>query len=317
VSRVNLTGFCSPVVFYHLLGHIYSGCLVDDDQWSVWGSWIPHKAELLAAASTLDVPSLKVAIAAHDGDQENGKFALPSLGIMFDAEFLADVEFLFGSPASDDRSPVTRTHAHFAHGAILQARSPYFQRLFSSDQFQEGHSASSGSQRAEIPIDEDDCCAEALRRCLTFMYAENASSLEVNLLELASLSGNDGSADTSSQVIVDLWRLARRWEVERLAVVCERVLARSLSVDTVCYFLEESSKSAASPGRPAFFDSCLFFAKYRCERVSRTPGFAEISDELRQKIVSAQPSGVWDDTEADAATKLKKKFQVWKAKRRH
>jgi GTPase KRas len=317
LSRVDLSNQIAVEDLRQLFGFLYSGCLVDADEWCVWGSWVPRKEGLMAAARDFDIPSLVAAITQHGetGGAEQSLGIVPSMGVMFDAELLADVEFSLQTPqeSGDNRAaPASSRRLFFAHRALLQARSGYFRRLFASEHFQEAAAAKSGSQRASVPFDEDECCVEALRRCLVFIYSENAASLEV---ELQALASSEEDPDGASQVIVDLWRLARRWEIERLALVCERVIARGLTAETVCYFADEAETSFATPGRPAFFNSCLFFAKYRFESVSQSAGFDKLSEAAREKLLAAREPGVWDDPEAKAASKLKKKIQLWKAKK--
>jgi Ras-related protein Rap-1A len=318
--------------FRHLLSFVYSGQLgpqgeVDDDDrddtvstsTSLWGPWKPFASELETAAEAYDMSRLSAVIAR--GDDYNSSVLSDgacSLTVMLGADFLADVEFELSGDQSDDIDSA-RIVAVPAHQVVLRARSPYFERMFSLEQFAEGAQAaaatapSSGEQRVKIPMDIGDCCEGALRRGLAFLYEENDASLENELILLTTGTGDDETDDDPSVVVMDLWRLARRWEVERLVLVVERVLVRSLTTESVCFFIQESLPSGASTGRPDLLASCIDFASYRLDSLSQVESFADLAGDVRDRLQAARKPGLWADPEAPGRQKLKKRLGLWKA----
>jgi Ras-related protein Rap-1A len=331
VTRVHMKqDGISLAAFRHLLSFVYSGQLDsrgadhdehDDQDDSVnsapsflWGPWQSFASELETAADDFDMPRLRVMVERGGDVNSDSLFdGACSLGVMLGAEFLADVEFAFDrSGRSDDNGYSRPVTTLVAHQAVLRARSPYFERMFSLKQFAEGAQAANnpGEERIKIPMDANDCCEGALRRGLAFLYEENDASLENDLVLLAT--GQRGN-DDPSVIVMDLWRLARRWEVERLILVVERVLVRSLTAESVCFFVQESLPSDASTGRPGLLAACMDFASYRLESVSQVESFAELDADVRERIQASHKPGLWADPEAPGKQKLKKRLGLWKA----
>jgi Ras family/BTB/POZ domain len=336
LSRVAVSSSnMSPLAFRHLLSFLYSGSLDivsssasndddnDDDNGNgdsapLWGPWPTHRDELAAAAKRYDLPQLALALEAGRANSQlqPGSY---SLGVMLSAEFLADAEIVVRPDAHAEKDSDEGSISFPAHQAVLRARSPYLDSLFASDKFAEGAAAASSSgARAVIQMDGGDCCVGAVRRALAYLYEENDASLEHDLLSLASSSQNENGGkgdrrEDASVVCMDLWRLARRWEVERLSLVVERVLVLSFTADTVCFFADEAFSLAPEDSRGLLLESCIDFASYRFETVSKTASFAALPPELQQRFRVAARGGVWEDPEAPGQVKLKKKWGVWKA----
>eukprot|EP00811_Abedinium_folium_P036880 NODE_9548_length_1415_cov_16.253882.p1 GENE.NODE_9548_length_1415_cov_16.253882~~NODE_9548_length_1415_cov_16.253882.p1 ORF type:complete len:467 (-),score=118.54 NODE_9548_length_1415_cov_16.253882:13-1377(-) len=145
-----------------------------------------------------------------------------------------------------------------AHRAVLAARSPVFRNMFHAGMVEARHGV------VELP----DAHSAALAAMLEFMYTDELPQ----------------SAMAEPQLICDLLKLARKYEVLRLVSLCECSVLRSLTVETVVDWLALATMVNSEPLRRA----SLRLIRSRFAEVQQTSGWQRLMDN-RQICADVMP----------------------------
>lgn len=98
-----------------------------------------------------------------------------------------------------------------AHKCILRARSPVFYSMFNHDM----------AEKKNNSIEITDCDPEAVKIFLLYLY-------------------NGRVQDSSPTTTFHLYKLADKYDVEDLKLICTQFIQRNLSIDTICDAVEHA-----------------------------------------------------------------------------
>lgn len=138
-----------------------------------------------------------------------------------------DLEELFKSQEFSDVTICADRREFRAHKAILAARSPMFRGMFSHD-MQE-----TKFNRVEVPDVDPDVLQEMLR----FIYT-GRSQLESNRYNQQNREQKDQKDQEREQhLAIELLQAANKYQLDRLKLICEEALYKTLSAESVAEIL--------------------------------------------------------------------------------
>lgn len=142
-----------------------------------------------------------------------------------------DLEELFRSQEFSDVILCAQGREFRAHKAILAARSPMFRGMFSHDMKETKYN------RVDVPDVEPDVLEEMLR----FIYT-GRSILDPKLTtnNLANNCRDPKEQERDQQLAIDLLQAANKYQLDRLKLMCEEALYKTLSAESVAEILSLS-----------------------------------------------------------------------------
>lgn len=136
-----------------------------------------------------------------------------------------DLEDLFKTQEFSDVTISASGKEFKAHKAILAARSPMFRGMFSHDMKE------SKFNRVEVPDVDPDVLSEMLR----FIYT-GKSILEARS-PLKEQTKDPKEQEKEQQLAIELLQAANKYQLDRLKLICEEALNKTLSADSVAEIL--------------------------------------------------------------------------------
>lgn len=135
-----------------------------------------------------------------------------------------DLEELFNSQDLSDVTICANGKEFKAHKAILAARSPMFRGMFSHDMKE------TKLNRVDVP----DVDADVLQEMLRFIYT-GKSLLEQRLQNKEQRDQKELERD--QHLAIELLQAANKYQLDRLKLICEEALLRTLSAESVAEIL--------------------------------------------------------------------------------
>lgn len=135
-----------------------------------------------------------------------------------------DLEDLFKSQEFSDVTIYANGREFRAHKAILAARSPMFRGMFSHDMKETKYN------RVEVP----DVDPEVLQEMLRFIYT-GKSLLEPRLQNKEQRDQKE--QEREQHLAIELLQAANKYQLDRLKLICEEALNKTLSADSVAEIL--------------------------------------------------------------------------------
>lgn len=132
-----------------------------------------------------------------------------------------DLEELFKSQEFSDVTICANRREFKAHKAILAARSPMFRGMFSHDMKE------TKFNRVEVPDVDPDVLQEMLR----FIYTGKC------LLEPRLQNKEQKEQEKEQHLAIELLQAANKYQLDRLKLICEEALYKTLSADSVAEIL--------------------------------------------------------------------------------
>ena len=136
-----------------------------------------------------------------------------------------DLEDIFKSQEFSDVTIVANEREFKAHKAILAARSPMFRGMFSHDMKE------TKFNRVEVTDVDPDVLEEMLR----FIYT-GKSMLEPRLQQVREQK-DQKEQEKEQHLAIELLQAANKYQLDRLKMICEEALYKTLSVDSVAEIL--------------------------------------------------------------------------------
>lgn len=132
-----------------------------------------------------------------------------------------DLEDLFKSQELSDVTICANGKEFKAHKAILAARSPMFRGMFSHDMKETKYN------RVEVP----DVHPDVLQEMLRFIYTGKS------LLEPKLQNKEQKEQEREQHLAIELLQAANKYQLDRLKLICEEALNKTLSADSVAEIL--------------------------------------------------------------------------------
>jgi len=191
------------------------------------------------------------------------------------SSLMHDITDLWRTKAMSDVTLRAEGGELVAHRALLAARSPVFRQMFSTEMME----AQSGV--VELP----DIRFEVLELLLEFLYTDAVARMDVE-----------------PQLIGDLFKAARKYDIPRLGSLCEAWALKCLAVDTAVDWL----MLATMLGSERIRSACTRLIRSHFIDVQRTAGWQRLEDNkhLFCEVVSPMLAGFLADDQLLSARAL-------------
>jgi len=157
-----------------------------------------------------------------------------------------DIKSLWSSKSSSDVLIVAGGKEFSVHRSILAARSPVLRSMFSTGM----------AEASTATVEITDISPEALEILLEFLYTDSFAR-----------------QDAEPQLTGDVLKAARKYEVPRLASLCEARAMTAINVESVAEWL----MLAVMVGAEQLKAACMRFLKVHCAEVQCTAGWRRLT----------------------------------------